>query len=74
MKTPSLWQKLTSSFKKPLQKSKKKTVTGLKQTENFIPEFTRGGSVFHSKKGANRIRKHKKRLENKARAIQYCNC
>lgn len=73
MKTPSLWQKLTTGFKKPFQKFQKKTDNAPTQPENFIPEFTRGGSVYHSKKGANRIRKRKNRLENKARAIHYIN-
>ena len=67
MKTPSLWQKLTAGFKK-FQKNINSTE---KQNEGYIPESIKHASIYHSKKGANKARKRKNRLQNKARSIHY---
>ncbi len=68
MKTPNLWQKLTSGFKKPLNKLFKKT-QHVEVLDDFIRET--GESIYHQKKEIRKHRKRRKRLENRARAINY---
>ncbi len=72
MKTPNLWQKLVGAFKKP---TPKKTLPQLKDerptTSNSFLGWSGGGSVYRKKKGTQKLRKKKNRLENRARATQY---
>jgi len=68
MKTPNLWQKLTSGFKKSLNKFFKKT-DHKAIFDGFIRET--GESIYYQKKEIRKYRKRKKRLENRARAINY---
>ena len=68
MKTPNLWQKLTAGFKKPFQKLFQKRDHTPKPTEdNFFRES--GESVYHQYRDARKLRKSRKRTENKSRAV-----
>jgi len=68
MKTPNLWQKLITGFKKPFQQIRKERDQLPKSTrDDFFRES--GESVYHQSKGYNKLRKKKKRAENKARAV-----
>ena len=66
MKTPNLWQKLVAGFKKPFQRKPKET------PRTNIPEGTggyKGISHYQESPLAYKLRKRKKRAENKSRAV-----
>ena len=68
MKTPNLWQKLVAGFKKPFQQIRRKRDHTPRPTdEGFFRESSE--SVYHKMKGERKLRKRKKRTENKSRAI-----
>jgi len=68
MKTPNLWQKLVAGFKKPFQQIRRKRDHTPRPTEDtFFRES--GESVYHQYKDARKLRKRKKRTENKSRAV-----
>jgi len=71
MKTPNLWQKLVSTFKRPMRKPpsvSKRDVYGEAMDPRWKDEDT---SVYHKKKGSGKLRKRRKCMENKSRAINY---
>ena len=68
MRTPTLWQKLVTGFKKPFQQFRKKRDHTPKPTEDtFFRES--GESVYHQYRDARKLRKCRKRTENKSRAV-----
>ena len=67
MKTPNLWQKLVAGFKKPFQQIRKKRDYTPRPTEGFFRES--GESVYHKMKDERKLRKRKKRAENRSRAV-----
>jgi len=68
MKTPNLWQKLVAGFKKPFQKLFQKPDHAPKETgDTFFRES--GESVYYLKKGVRKLRKRRKRVENKTRSV-----
>ncbi len=68
MRTPKLWQKLTAGFKKPFQKLfQKKEHTPKEDNKDFFRDS--GESVYHQSIDARKLRKSRKRVENKSRAV-----
>ena len=70
MKTPNLWQKLVGAFRKPDQQTHKKKTEYHAPDRSFLG-FSGGGSIYRNKKGASKLRKRRKRIENRSRAINY---
>ena len=69
MRATKAWQKFTTAFKKPFQKLFTKTPERPEVGEAFFRES--GESVYLQKKGVRKLRKRRKSMENKSRAVNY---
>ncbi len=69
MKTPHLWQKLKAGVKNAANKVFRPTPAPKPTDDDFFRES--GESVYHKGKGVRALRKRKKCMENKSRAINY---
>ena len=67
MRDPKAWQKFTAAFKKPFQKLFKRKPIAKPTDDDFFRES--GESVYHKMKGERKLKKRKKRVENKSRAV-----
>lgn len=71
MKTPSLWQKLTSAFKRPDHTPPAEKTTHREPEHTEGPESITYGDSHMPSPTAFKRRKRRKRLENRARARMY---
>ena len=69
MRATKAWQKFTAGFTKPFKKLFKKTPEKAPIDKDFFRES--GESVYRQKKTARKLRKQRKRMENKSRAVNY---
>jgi len=67
MKTPHLWQKLKVGVKNAVNKVFRPAPVLTPTDKDFFRES--GESVYHQSKGHRKLRKQKKRAENKSRAV-----
>ena len=70
MRATKAWQKFTTAFKKPFQKLFTKTPERPEVGDAFFHRES-GESVYLQKKTLRKLRKRRKRMENKSRAVNY---